>query len=81
MKSAEFPVDIPCGSAFLNLFFNGCRSRFGRDCTNLSVCKKPIISTTATRFRILFVILTFSLQIVEITSSGGVPNNSVMIEN
>lgn len=26
-------------------------------------------------------LLTFSLQIVEITSSGGVPNNSVMIEN
>ena len=28
---------MACGSAFLNLFFNGCRSLFGKDWTNLSV--------------------------------------------
>jgi len=26
------------GSAFLNLFLSGCRSRLGRDLTNRSVC-------------------------------------------
>lgn len=30
-------LSIPAGSAFLNLFANGCRSRLGSDWTNRNV--------------------------------------------
>ena len=42
-------VTIPRGSAFLNLFDRGCRSRFGSDCTKRRVCVK--LSATLGAFR------------------------------
>lgn len=56
------------------------RSRLGRDWTNRNVCEQEksqfchMESHDEGR-------LTFSLQMVWMTSSGGVPNNSVMMEN
>lgn len=78
LYSVPWKIEIlPAGSAFLNLLLKGRRSRFGNDCTKRNVYKtlgKPPMHTQ-------WEFLTFSLQIVWITSSGGVPNNSVIIEN
>lgn len=69
---------LPHGSAFLNLSFKGCLSRFGKDWTNLSVY---ILGQPTARLKVINDSLTFSLAMVWITSSGGVPSSSVMIEN
>ena len=66
---------IPRGSAFLNLFVKGCLSRFGRDCTNRRVYPSwSVTSLSAGVDR-----LTFSLPMVWMTSSGGVPRSSVIL--
>lgn len=68
---------LPRGSAFLNLLLNGCRSRFGNDWTKRRVwegCQPPPGSPDVES-------ITFSLPMVCITSSGGVPKSSVMMEN
>lgn len=73
---------IPDGSAFLNLFLRGCRSRLGSDLTNRRVCHVfARISIFHNKDGMSSSRHTFSLAIVLITSSGGVPNNSVMMEN
>ncbi len=54
----------------------GIFSRFGRLWTKRSVYKHMSLQV-----RIRHDMLTFSLAMVCMTSSGGVPSNSVMIEN
>ena len=41
--------DIPAGSAFLNLFARGCRSRFGNDWTKRRVCMLQLASFFTSR--------------------------------
>jgi len=63
------------GSALGNLVWNGTFSLFGKDWTNRRVwlLAKTLVSHVEVR--------TFSEAMVWITSAGGVPSSSVMMEN